>query len=68
MDRLFVSCGLAQVVWDYMSRWYKLPPVYVFCINDLVNMHRHLRGSHKWKKSGVYDHANSDLAYLEVSK
>ncbi|XP_021985451.1 uncharacterized protein LOC110881535 [Helianthus annuus] len=49
-DHLFLSCGLAQAVWDSVSRWCRISPVYAFESKDLVRMHHHLSGSFKWKK------------------
>ncbi|KAJ0561825.1 putative RNA-directed DNA polymerase [Helianthus annuus] len=44
-DHLFVSCDLAQGVWDYVSRWCRIPSVYAFEFKDLVKLHHHMRGS-----------------------
>ncbi|KAF5796482.1 hypothetical protein HanRHA438_Chr08g0364231 [Helianthus annuus] len=33
-----------------VSTWCRLPPVFAFEARDLLNLHRYLRDSRKWKK------------------
>ncbi|KAJ0837230.1 putative reverse transcriptase zinc-binding domain-containing protein [Helianthus annuus] len=41
-NHLFVSCDVASVVWQKVSTWCKIPPIYAFEVRDLLNIHNNL--------------------------
>ncbi|KAJ0442970.1 putative RNA-directed DNA polymerase [Helianthus annuus] len=50
IDHLFVSCDLAQQVWNYISAWCKISSIYAFRAKDLLDWHKHVSGNSKWRK------------------
>ncbi|KAJ0787048.1 putative RNA-directed DNA polymerase [Helianthus annuus] len=50
VEHLFVACGFAKLVWDFIAQWSRCNHVFVFGIKDLFEIHRHVRGSPRWKK------------------
>ncbi|XP_076893785.1 uncharacterized protein LOC143545875 [Bidens hawaiensis] len=41
VDHLFISCGLAQTVWSFISQWCKVPLIYAFSVRDLVELYKY---------------------------
>ncbi|XP_076958366.1 uncharacterized protein LOC143634074 [Bidens hawaiensis] len=41
-DHIFLSCYVALVLWQFISSWCKVPPVYAFEFRDLLTTHLHL--------------------------
>ncbi|XP_022032887.1 uncharacterized protein LOC110933996 [Helianthus annuus] len=50
-DHLFALCSLVHQVWDYVLQWCRIPPTFFFGVKDVLNMHKEMRGSRKWKKA-----------------
>ncbi|KAJ0444928.1 putative reverse transcriptase zinc-binding domain-containing protein [Helianthus annuus] len=48
---LFVSCRIAVLVWEFISQWCKLSPIYVLELKDSTNINNRNKGSRKWRKS-----------------
>ncbi|MDV3153228.1 MAG: reverse transcriptase domain-containing protein, partial [Candidatus Phytoplasma australasiaticum] len=38
-EHLFTGCGISGGVWNGISRWCRVPEIYVFHVSDLVNLH-----------------------------
>ncbi|KAJ0880486.1 putative reverse transcriptase zinc-binding domain-containing protein [Helianthus annuus] len=39
-DHLFTSCVVAVVLWQKISRWCRVPPIFAFSIKDLLEVHK----------------------------
>ncbi|KAJ0800407.1 putative reverse transcriptase zinc-binding domain-containing protein [Helianthus annuus] len=50
VDHLFVSCRMAQSVWDFIGSWCRLHGLFLFGVNDTINFHKQGQGSVKWRK------------------
>ncbi|XP_022019947.1 uncharacterized protein LOC110920009 [Helianthus annuus] len=50
-EHLFVSCGLAQSVWQWVSLWCKIPPIFAFNLKDLLQLFKFVGGSEKYRKA-----------------
>ncbi|KAJ0586631.1 putative reverse transcriptase zinc-binding domain-containing protein [Helianthus annuus] len=50
VEHLFVSCEMAQQVWNFVSQWCKISSIYAFRVKDLLGWHKHVRGTEKWRK------------------
>ncbi|KAI7750712.1 hypothetical protein M8C21_013014, partial [Ambrosia artemisiifolia] len=48
---LFFSCRFVSWVWEFVSDWCRLRPLYVFELKDFAVLHKRFRGSKKWKKA-----------------
>ncbi|XP_022031165.1 uncharacterized protein LOC110932116 [Helianthus annuus] len=42
---LFTSCLVASVLWQKVSSWCRMPPIFAFSVRDLLDVHK--TGSHK---------------------
>ncbi|KAF5788296.1 putative reverse transcriptase zinc-binding domain-containing protein [Helianthus annuus] len=42
---LFVSCRIAVLVWEVISQWCKLSPIYILELKDSANINKRNRGS-----------------------
>ncbi|MFS7976886.1 putative reverse transcriptase zinc-binding domain-containing protein [Helianthus anomalus] len=40
IDHLFTSCFVATVIWQKVSHWCNIPPIFAFDFNDLLEMHK----------------------------
>ncbi|XP_076926566.1 uncharacterized protein LOC143589796 [Bidens hawaiensis] len=40
---IYTGCMVATVVWDHISRWCKVPPVFSFSVRDLLNLHKSIK-------------------------
>ncbi|KAJ0521343.1 hypothetical protein HanRHA438_Chr10g0447851 [Helianthus annuus] len=49
-DHLFVSCEKAQHVWSFVSQWCRISSIYAFRSKDLLDWHKNVRGTEKWRK------------------
>ncbi|KAJ0578900.1 putative reverse transcriptase zinc-binding domain-containing protein [Helianthus annuus] len=49
-DHLFVSCEVAQFIWNFLSQWCKISNIYAFCAKDLLEWHKNVQGNAKWRK------------------
>ncbi|XP_035838173.1 uncharacterized protein LOC118485810 [Helianthus annuus] len=47
---LFVSCSIAEQIWEFVSRWCRIQQVFALELKDLANIHKRNRGSQRWKK------------------
>ncbi|XP_021974524.1 uncharacterized protein LOC110869590 [Helianthus annuus] len=50
-EHLFVSCQFAQIIWQNIATWCKIPSFIAFDFKDILNMHGYNSGS--WKKKKV---------------
>lgn len=41
-EHLLTSCSTANMVWSYISAWFKIQLLFAFSIKDLLNMHKTL--------------------------
>ncbi|KAF5754697.1 putative reverse transcriptase zinc-binding domain-containing protein [Helianthus annuus] len=51
VEHLFISCEFAQMVWNVVSQWCKLGPVFAFGMRDILDGHSYVSGSPKLKKA-----------------
>ncbi|KAJ0535737.1 putative RNA-directed DNA polymerase [Helianthus annuus] len=51
VEHLFISCEFAQMVWNVVSQWCKLSPVFAFGMRDILDGHSYVSGSPKLKKA-----------------
>ncbi|KAM0007813.1 putative RNA-directed DNA polymerase [Helianthus debilis subsp. tardiflorus] len=47
---LFASCCIADQIWEFVSRWCKIRPIFILELKDIVSIHKQYRGSLRWKK------------------
>ncbi|KAJ0899075.1 putative reverse transcriptase zinc-binding domain-containing protein [Helianthus annuus] len=47
---LFASCRYALRIWDFVSGWCRLQPIYFLELKDLAQLHKRNRGSKRWQK------------------
>ncbi|XP_022028887.1 uncharacterized protein LOC110929992 [Helianthus annuus] len=38
-EHIFTGCGVSAGVWNGVSRWCRIPDIFVFHVKDLVNLH-----------------------------
>nr|XP_043619743.1 uncharacterized protein LOC122591546 [Erigeron canadensis] len=48
---IFLECGLAQSVWEMVSQWCKIQPMYSFSFKGLLEVHVYTRGSALFMKA-----------------
>ncbi|XP_076882090.1 uncharacterized protein LOC143530431 [Bidens hawaiensis] len=39
-DHLLISCFYATMVWQFISNWCQIPPIYAFSVSDLLKVHK----------------------------
>ncbi|KAK1436346.1 hypothetical protein QVD17_02125 [Tagetes erecta] len=49
-NHLLVSCYIAHLVWQHISSWCKIPPLFAFTTKDILEAHKHINVSSKKKK------------------
>ncbi|XP_076910753.1 uncharacterized protein LOC143568484 [Bidens hawaiensis] len=42
-DHITTGCGDAALVWEHISRWWKVPPIYGFSVRDLLELHKSIK-------------------------
>ncbi|PWA74999.1 RNA-directed DNA polymerase, eukaryota, Reverse transcriptase zinc-binding domain protein [Artemisia annua] len=47
MYLIFTSCHSAAVIWQAISYWCKLPPIYAFDVKDLFGIHSQINDNYK---------------------
>ncbi|KAJ0495910.1 putative reverse transcriptase zinc-binding domain-containing protein [Helianthus annuus] len=47
---LFGSCHVAIELWDFISKWCRIHPIFILELEDLANIHKRNRGSKRWEK------------------
>ncbi|KAJ0834798.1 putative reverse transcriptase zinc-binding domain-containing protein [Helianthus annuus] len=47
---LFAECYVSSVVWEMISSWLNIPPIYAFTIEDLLQVHQNISGPTALKK------------------
>ncbi|KAJ0883842.1 putative RNA-directed DNA polymerase [Helianthus annuus] len=47
---IFVTCNLAQQVWEFVVGWCKIRPFFILELKDFVDIHNRNRGSKKWHR------------------
>ncbi|XP_076952101.1 uncharacterized protein LOC143625697 [Bidens hawaiensis] len=40
VEHVLVSCGIVQTLWSLISLWCKTPDFIIFCVRDLVELHK----------------------------
>ncbi|KAJ0477029.1 putative RNA-directed DNA polymerase [Helianthus annuus] len=50
-EHLFVSCQFAQIIWQNVADWCKIPPIYAFGLKDLLVLHESVSGSRMKRKA-----------------
>ncbi|XP_022031509.1 uncharacterized protein LOC110932487 [Helianthus annuus] len=50
-EHLLVSCGFAQAIWQAISLWLKIPPIFAFGLKDILELHNFVGVSLKSKKA-----------------
>ncbi|XP_076932415.1 uncharacterized protein LOC143597936 [Bidens hawaiensis] len=50
-EHIFVSCGLAQAVWQNISIWCKAPQLFFFSVRDVLEVYKHTKFSKRKAKS-----------------
>ncbi|XP_076940478.1 uncharacterized protein LOC143609668 [Bidens hawaiensis] len=43
VDHITTGCGVAAVVWEHISRWCKVPPIYGFSVRDFLELHKSIK-------------------------
>ncbi|XP_076941741.1 uncharacterized protein LOC143611423 [Bidens hawaiensis] len=43
VDHITTGCGVAAVVWEHVSRWCKVPPIYAFSVRDPLELHKSIK-------------------------
>ncbi|XP_076891442.1 uncharacterized protein LOC143542847 [Bidens hawaiensis] len=75
VDHLFTGCFVASLVWQKISKWCKIPPIFAFTIGDLFNVHKHIPGhfnkkrivqSSFWLATGAYGEPVTD-SFSQIS-
>ncbi|XP_076925934.1 uncharacterized protein LOC143588928 [Bidens hawaiensis] len=51
---VFVSCSLAQAVWQAVSTWCMVPHIFAFSIRDILELYKFIKGS---KRQAKFFHA-----------
>lgn len=41
VDHIFTECRLAGGVWQALSNWWHIPPIFAFSVRDLMEIHKH---------------------------
>ncbi|MFS7926582.1 putative reverse transcriptase zinc-binding domain-containing protein [Helianthus anomalus] len=67
-NHLFVACHFAQIIWQYIADWCKIPPIIAFEFKDLMELHGSGPGSRKKEKSITCYSSSSHLVHLENKK
>ncbi|KAJ0910410.1 putative reverse transcriptase zinc-binding domain-containing protein [Helianthus annuus] len=49
-DHLFVSCEVAQFIWDSISNWCRISSIYAFTVKDILDWHNNVQGNDVWRK------------------
>ncbi|KAF5760003.1 putative reverse transcriptase zinc-binding domain-containing protein [Helianthus annuus] len=49
-DHIFVSCCFAQLIWQILAGWCRIPPIFAFGIKDLLTLHASSSGSRSKRK------------------
>ncbi|XP_022040765.1 uncharacterized protein LOC110943323 [Helianthus annuus] len=49
VDHLFSACSYSMGVWNRLSEWIKVPPIFAFSVYDLLEVHRGFEGEDKAK-------------------
>ncbi|KAJ0780983.1 putative RNA-directed DNA polymerase [Helianthus annuus] len=50
-EHIFVSCQVAQVIWQNVARWCSIPPVIAFGLKDILSIHEYSSSSATKKKA-----------------
>ncbi|KAJ0935846.1 putative reverse transcriptase zinc-binding domain-containing protein [Helianthus annuus] len=45
VEHIFTSCGFSTVLWQKISQWCRIPPIFAFTFRDLLEIHKagHIR-------------------------
>ncbi|XP_035839862.1 uncharacterized protein LOC110913183 [Helianthus annuus] len=52
VERIFIACQVASVIWNGVSSWCKIPNIFAFSIRDLLRIHKEISAS-ECKKEAV---------------
>ncbi|XP_021986391.1 uncharacterized protein LOC110882759 [Helianthus annuus] len=50
VDHLFTACNISMSVWNRLSGWIKIPPIFAFSFKDLLEVHKWFDGNKSAKK------------------
>ncbi|XP_076889528.1 uncharacterized protein LOC143540314 [Bidens hawaiensis] len=51
VEHVLISCYVASVVWQFISSWCGIPPVYAFSVRDLLKEHANVRARDRRRKA-----------------
>ncbi|KAJ0471107.1 hypothetical protein HanIR_Chr14g0726101 [Helianthus annuus] len=49
-NHLFVSCGIPQQIWEFVTSWCRMSHIYILELKDFLKVQNRCRGSGKWRK------------------
>uniref|UniRef100_A0A251VRU4 Putative RNA-directed DNA polymerase, eukaryota, Reverse transcriptase zinc-binding domain protein n=1 Tax=Helianthus annuus TaxID=4232 RepID=A0A251VRU4_HELAN len=54
-DHIFTACYVAAVLWQKVSRWCRIPPIFAFSVRDLLDLHQsnHVKTAAKSVVQGI---------------
>ncbi|KAK1426775.1 hypothetical protein QVD17_15455 [Tagetes erecta] len=55
---LLTSCYVANMVWQHISSWCKIPPIFAFSVRDILEIHKSV-GTSKEKKKRLFKLSSS---------
>ncbi|XP_022007604.1 uncharacterized protein LOC110906841 [Helianthus annuus] len=50
-EHIFVACQFAQLIWQNVASWCRIPPIIAFEVKDIITLHEVCSGSAKMKKA-----------------
>ncbi|XP_021986989.1 uncharacterized protein LOC110883581 [Helianthus annuus] len=50
-EHIFVTCQFAQVIWQNIADWCRIPPIIAFDVKDLLDLHGGASNGRKKKKA-----------------
>ncbi|KAJ0716245.1 putative reverse transcriptase zinc-binding domain-containing protein [Helianthus annuus] len=53
-EHIFVACQLAQVIWQNVAEWCRIPPIIAFDLYDLLSLHEACSGASTKKKKVLH--------------
>ncbi|XP_021993982.1 uncharacterized protein LOC110890666 [Helianthus annuus] len=54
-DHLFISCVVASTLWQKVSHWCRIPPIFAFSIRELLELHKtgNFKAGEKFALQGI---------------
>ncbi|KAJ0511447.1 putative reverse transcriptase zinc-binding domain-containing protein [Helianthus annuus] len=44
VEHLFTSCFVCSIVWQMVSSWLSIPPIYAYTVRDILGLHKDMAG------------------------